>query len=68
LPVDFVEKKLAQMILDRKFVGILDQGAGHIITFDEPKKDALLPAALKTISSIGKVVDSLFVKSSKIVH
>jgi len=68
LPVDFVEKKLAQMILDRKFVGILDQGAGHIIIFDEPKKDALLPAALKTISSIGKVVDSLFVKSSKIVH
>ncbi|KAL3587261.1 hypothetical protein D5086_014128 [Populus alba] len=68
LPVDFVEKKLAQMILDRKFAGILDQGAGHIIIFDEPKEDALLPAALKTISSIGKVVDSLFVKSSKIVH
>ncbi|CAK7354330.1 unnamed protein product [Dovyalis caffra] len=59
LPVDFVEKKLAQMILDKEFAGILDQGAGHIIIFDDPKKDALFSAALETISRIGKVVDSL---------
>ncbi|XAR72328.1 hypothetical protein NMG60_11018927 [Bertholletia excelsa] len=67
LPVDHVEKKLSQMILDKKFAGTLDQGAGCLIIFDDPKPDAIYPATLETISNIGKVVDSLYVRSAKIM-
>ncbi|KAM1960728.1 hypothetical protein FF2_020778 [Malus domestica] len=62
LPIDHVEKKLSQMILDKKFAGTLDQGAGCLIIFDDPKTDAIYPATLETISNIGKVVDSLYVR------
>ncbi|XP_052186487.1 26S proteasome non-ATPase regulatory subunit 11 homolog [Diospyros lotus] len=67
LPKDHVEKKLSQMILDKKFAGTLDQGAGCLIIFDDPKPDAIYPATLETISNIGKVVDSLYVRSAKIM-
>ncbi|XP_062161762.1 26S proteasome non-ATPase regulatory subunit 11 homolog [Alnus glutinosa] len=67
LPVDHVEKKLSQMILDKKFAGTLDQGAGCLVIFDDPKTDAIFPATLETISNVGKVVDSLYVRSAKIM-
>ncbi|GMY37940.1 26S proteasome non-ATPase regulatory subunit 11 homolog [Fagus crenata] len=57
LPVDHVEKKLSQMIL----------GAGCLIIFYDPKTHAIYPATLETISNIGKVVDSLYVISAKIM-
>ncbi|KAJ6357290.1 hypothetical protein OIU78_005203 [Salix suchowensis] len=67
LPIDHVEKKLSQMILDKKFAGTLDQGAGCLVIFEDPKTDAIYPATLETISNIGKVVDSLYVRSAKIM-
>ncbi|KAG1358802.1 26S proteasome non-ATPase regulatory subunit 11 [Cocos nucifera] len=67
LPVDHVEKKLSQMILDKKFAGTLDQGAGCLIIFEDPRPDAIFPAALETIANIGKVVDSLYVRSARIM-
>ncbi|KAK2663919.1 hypothetical protein Ddye_002493 [Dipteronia dyeriana] len=67
LPVDHVEKKLSQMILDKKFAGTLDQGVGCLIIYEDPKQDSIYPATLETISNMGKVVDSLFVRSAKIM-
>ncbi|KAG2269845.1 hypothetical protein Bca52824_064400 [Brassica carinata] len=67
LPVDHVEKKLSQMILDKKFAGTLDQGAGCLIIFEDPKADAIYSATLDTIANMEKVVDSLYVRSAKIM-
>uniref|UniRef100_A0A5B6YYB3 PCI domain-containing protein n=1 Tax=Davidia involucrata TaxID=16924 RepID=A0A5B6YYB3_DAVIN len=67
LPVEHVEKKLSQMILDKKFAGTLDQGVGCLIIFDDPKPDAIYPETLETIHNMGKVVDSLYVRSAKIM-
>lgn len=67
LPLDHVEKKLSQMILDKKFAGTLDQGAGCLIIFEEPKTDAIFPGTLETIANMGKVVDSLYVRSARIM-
>ncbi|XP_071696928.1 26S proteasome non-ATPase regulatory subunit 11 homolog [Rutidosis leptorrhynchoides] len=67
LPLEHVEKKLSQMILDKKFAGTLDQGVGCLTIFEDPKTDAIFPATLDTVQNTGKVVDSLFVRSVKIM-
>eukprot|EP00891_Asterochloris_glomerata_P008900 jgi/Astpho2/8900/fgenesh1_pm.00132_%23_2_t len=67
LPLDVVLAKLSQMILDKKFAGTLDQGAGCLEVFEEPAKDAVYPAALSTFENMGKAVDTLYERSQKIV-
>jgi len=61
-----VEEKLSQMILDKKISGILDQGAGVLIVFDEIQTDKTYSTALDTIQSMGKVVDALYNKAKKL--
>ena len=67
LPLGEVETKLSQMILDRKFEGILDQGAGCLIVYDDSAPNTVYKATLETIANMDRVVDSLMAKSSKIV-
>lgn len=66
LPQDLVERKLSQMILDKKFHGILDQGEGVLIVFEEPVVDQTYETALETITNMGKVVDALYLKTKKL--
>ncbi|GBE81659.1 PCI-domain-containing protein [Sparassis latifolia] len=61
-----VETKLSQMILDKVFHGVLDQGRGCLIVFDEPEADNSYGAAIDTLEQVGKVVDSLYAKTVKI--
>lgn len=64
LEVDVVESKLSQMILDKKLNGILDQGAGCLIVFDDLSVPETYKASLDTMSQMSSVVDSLFDKAS----
>ncbi|CCJ29282.1 unnamed protein product [Pneumocystis jirovecii] len=62
-----IEEKLSQMILDKVFHGILDQGTGCLIIFDEPAQDATYNAALDTIKNLNTVVDLLQEKVAKLL-
>lgn len=66
LSMSQVEKKLSQMILDKKFHGILDQGEGVLVVFEETHTDKTFESSLETIHSMGKVVDTLYHKAKKL--
>lgn len=55
-----VERKLSQMILDKVIIGVLDQGAGCLIIFEETERDEGYDAALATIAKLSSVVDVLY--------
>merc|ERR1719281_2282963 len=66
LPRDAVERKLSQMILDKKLTGILDQGTGVLEVLDETPTDKTYAASLDTLAHMGKVVDQLYNKAKKL--
>eukprot|EP00960_Hanusia_phi_P029193 747822-Hanusia_phi.AAC.6 len=66
LPVETVETTLSQMILDKKFNGILDQGSGALIAYEDLPDNATLETGLETIDHMSKVVDSLYVRAARL--
>jgi 26S proteasome regulatory subunit N6 len=70
--------RLSQMILDKVFHGVLDQGRGCLLVFDEAETNVCCRidpvlfacsccqdtygAAIETLEEVSKVVDSLYAK------
>lgn len=66
LPETEVEKKLSQMILDKKFQGILDQETRVLIIFESSERDSTYDTAIETIAAMSKVVDRLYHTAQKL--
>lgn len=66
LPVQRVQTILSSMILDKKFHGILDQGSGILIVFDDQENDETYKTSIDLIDNLGDVVDSLIRRSTKL--
>lgn len=63
-----VERKLSQMILDKVIIGVLDQGAGCLIIFDETQRDQGYDAALETIEKLSNVVEVLYTNQASLLE
>jgi len=63
LDLPIVEKKLSQMILDGKFQGILDQGKGQLVVYEEGEKDRAIEKGLQVLENMDEVVTTLFEQS-----
>eukprot|EP01066_Platyproteum_vivax_P010870 Platyproteum_vivax@DN4894_c0_g1_i1.p1 len=63
LPVERVQAKLSEMILDSKFRGTLDQGVGLIVVFDDVSVPTSYANVVQNIKQMGLVVDSLYEKA-----
>ncbi|KAJ9141912.1 26S proteasome non-ATPase regulatory subunit 11 [Pleurostoma richardsiae] len=63
-----VERKLSQMILDKVIIGVLDQGAGCLIIYDETERDDAYDSALATIEKLSNVVDVLYTNQASILE
>merc|ERR1719516_561506 len=66
LPKTEVEKKLSQMILDKKFLGILDQETGVLIIYTKESRDKTYDDVIETISAMNAVVDRLYQAAKKL--
>lgn len=54
---------ILQMILDKKFAGTLDQGAGCLEVFEDEPKQGVYDNTLNIMDTLGSVVDTLFARS-----
>jgi len=66
LPVEKVEMKLSQMILDKEISGILDQGHGNLILYEPHERDVVNTGVVETIEHLNEVVDSLYKRSQRL--
>lgn len=60
-----VEGKLSQMVLDKVIYGVIDQGTGCLVIYEEQEEDKTYTAALETIKQMSTVVDLLYEKAIK---
>ncbi|KAI0462607.1 hypothetical protein LJB42_004101 [Komagataella kurtzmanii] len=64
LSTKVVENKLGQMILDKVFFGVLDQGNGWLIIYEESQADKSYEISLDLIKNMSKAVDLLYERAS----
>ena len=64
LPLPKIEHKLSQMILDKRFNGILDAGAGCLNIYPPQTSDAAYEESLATLNNMGRVVDALSARAA----
>lgn len=64
LDVKQVEGKLSQMILDKVFFGVLDQGNGWLQIYDQPQRDATYDSSLELVKHMSDVVELLYEKAA----
>lgn len=62
IPVNKIQAKLSEMIIDKKINGTLDQGIGCLIVFDEVEQGELYVSASEMLINMSGVVDKLFEK------
>ena len=67
LPVDVVEAKMSQCILDKVIYATLDQGSGSLIIYENAEIDQSYKACLETFGTLMNVVQSLHQRSNKLV-
>ncbi|VDN07915.1 unnamed protein product [Thelazia callipaeda] len=65
-PVQKVEKKLAQMILDKKIRGVIDQQEGTLTVYEKPHdiQDKTFTESVKVIRALSKTVDEIYYRAS----
>jgi len=56
----------SQIIRDKIFHGVLDQGRRCLLIFGEPEADNTYGAVIDTLEQVGKVADSLYAKTVKL--
>ncbi|KCV69356.1 hypothetical protein H696_03788 [Fonticula alba] len=61
-----IETKISQMILGKRFRGVLDQEAGCLEIFDPEDDDTLYVEARGVIENAGSAVDALFSRVAKL--
>jgi len=54
------------MILDGRLNGILDQGKGQLIVYEDNEKDLAMEKGLEVIANMDNVISSLFVRSRQL--
>jgi len=64
LPLDIIHKRLSQMILDKKFKGILDQASGCLVVYDDDAESKTYNSTVESISNMDKVVQRLGEKAN----
>jgi len=64
LPLDQIHKKLSQMILDKKFKGILDQGNGCLVVYEDLPDEKTYKNTIESITNMDKVVSRLGEKAA----
>ncbi|CDR97294.1 PCI domain containing protein, putative [Babesia bigemina] len=67
LPQQKVEKKLAEMILDGKLRGTIDQGQAHLVIYDEEEHETFYEDVNQTIGHMTKVIDTLYEKAQRAI-